>query len=270
MLKNILLTALVLMLSSTAFATGFADTFNRAGEWQDISSEHFVVLYKKAPQRFVDNTLARAEEDYRKTADSLGFARYKGWIGSKRARIYIYDDADDYKRSSGPGWAAGSVVTHSRTISAYPSASGFFDSTLPHEIGHIILRDFIGSDAVVPLWFEEGLAMYQEESGRWGANADVRRALARGEFIPLEDLMGLSLDRNADDGLVRIFYAEAASLVRFLITEGELYRFSRLCREIRNGGRFDGALKKSYMKYQTLQSLETAWKDYLDHEKRKE
>ncbi|MBF0593499.1 MAG: hypothetical protein HQL22_00875 [Candidatus Omnitrophica bacterium] len=254
--------------SSSVFAdrVGFQD---KSSAWQNIKSDHFIVLYKKAPQQFVENTLARAEEDYQKTATTLGFTRYKGWIGSSRVKIYIYDDAGAYKNSSGLGWAAGSVVTRSRTISAYPSASGFFDSTLPHEIGHIILRDFIGTDAVVPLWFEEGVAMYQEESGRWGADADVLRALVEGRFISVEDMSSLELSRDSNVELVRIFYAEAASLVRFLINEGETYRFARLCREIKNGSRFDWALKKSYMKYQTLQGLEEDWKDYLGHEKSK-
>ncbi|MEI6437612.1 MAG: peptidase MA family metallohydrolase [Candidatus Omnitrophota bacterium] len=239
-----------------------------AVEWRDMKAEHFIVYYKKAPMRFVESTLTRAEENYRRTATCLGFTRYKGWTWEGRAKIYIYDDAADYKASSGIGWSAGSVLTGSKTISSYPAAHGFFDSTLPHEIGHIIFRDFIGSEAVVPLWLEEGVAMYQEESGRWGADNDVRRAMAEEKFISLADLMHLELNGNSDPELVRIFYAEAASLVSYLINEGETYRFARFCRELKSGTRFEGALKKAYMKYQTIEAFETDWKDHLSHEEK--
>ncbi|MBF0387772.1 MAG: hypothetical protein HQL20_07955 [Candidatus Omnitrophica bacterium] len=239
-----------------------------AAEWREVKSEHFVVYYKKAPLRFVENTSTRAEDNYRRTAVSLGFTRYKGWTWSGRVKIYIYDDAADYQAASGLGWAAGSVQTRAKTISAFPAAQGFFDSTLPHEIGHIIFRDFVGSEAAVPLWLEEGAAMYQEESGRWGADAEVRQIIEQGKFIPLEDLTRLELGRDSDRELVRIFYVEAASLTSFLIDEGEMYRFARLCRELNSGTRFEWALKKAYMKYQTINALEADWKGHLNHEKK--
>ncbi len=259
MIKKIILCAVIsLCFISSVFAV----------EWHELKSDHFIVFYKQAPFRFIQNVSARAEENYKKTTTSLGFTRYKGWIWGDRVKIYIYDDAQDYKKSSGLAWSAGSVMTKFKTIAAFPSAQGFFDSTLPHEIGHIIFRDFIGPDAFVPLWFEEGVAVFQEESGGWGADDVVRRAMAEGRFISLADLGSLSLNKDSDRELVRIFYAEAASLVGFLIHEGEMYRFARLCREIKDGTRFEGALKKAYMKYPTIDPLESAWKAYLSYEKK--
>ena len=239
-----------------------------AAEWQERKTEHFIVYYKKAPARFIGNVLLRAEENYRRTTTTLGFTRYKGWSWNGRVKIYIYDDAQDYKSASGNDWAAGSVMTRFKEIRTYPAAYGFFEATLPHETGHIIFRDFIGPDAVVPLWFEEGVAMYQEESGRREADEEARKALREGRFIALPDLMRLELNRDSDRELVRIFYVEAASLVSFLINDGEVYRFARLCRELKDRVPFDGALKKSYMKYPGIEMLEAAWKGYLIHEKK--
>lgn len=241
-----------------------------AAEWHEIRAVHFIVYYKKASSRFVESTLVRAEENYKRTATSLGFTRYKGWIWDGRVKLYIYDDAEDYQAASGPGWAAGSVQTGAKVISTYPAAHGFFDSTLPHEIGHIIFRDFVGAGADVPLWLEEGIAMYQEESGRRGADDDVRRVIKENKFIFLADLMRLELNKNSDRELVRVFYAEAASLVSFLVNEGEMYRFARLCLELKNGTRFEWALKKAYMKYQAIDALEIAWRSYLSHEKKEQ
>lgn len=250
-----------------AIISFFASTAT-AADWNQAKSEHCVVFFKKAPQRFVEAVLAKVEENYRKTTETLGFTRYKGWIWKDRVKIYIYDDAQDFRKSSGLGWAAGSVVTKLRLISTYPSAHGFFDSVLPHEMGHIIFRDFIGADTIVPLWLEEGAAMYQEESGRFGADSEVRDLLAAGKFIGIDELSRMAVNGRTDNNRVDIFYAEAASLVGFLIREGEVYRFTRLCRELKEGARFEWALKKSYVKYQTVASLEAAWKEYLRHEKK--
>lgn len=239
-----------------------------ASQWHVAKSDHFVVHYKNAPLRFVQSVSDRAELIYKKTATGLGFTRYKGWIGGARVNIYISDNAQDYRTASGYGWAAGSTNIATRTIATYPSARGFFDSTLPHEIGHIVFRDFIGPDVKVPLWVEEGVAMYQEEGHRWGVNDTVRQAMAEGRCIPIDDLNGMELTGSSDKALVSLFYAQAASLVNFLITEGETTRFARLCREIRDGARFDHALKRSYMKYRSLQDMETAWKEYIAHEKK--
>ncbi len=238
-------------------------------EWHEIKSDHFVVQYKKAPPRFVNSVVERAEEDYRKTSEVLGFTRYKGWIGTGRVKILVFDDANDYHRL-GYGWSAGETIIRQRMIITYPSAHGFFDSVLPHELGHIIFRDFIGQDALVPLWLEEGVAMYQEEGRRWGADADVSRAIEEGKFISLPDLTRLDLTRDSDKDLVDMFYTEAASLVGFLINQGEMYRFARLCRSIKDGDDFNKALKQAYMKYAQIGNLETDWKEYLGHEKKKD
>ncbi|MBF0122894.1 MAG: hypothetical protein HQL21_05760 [Candidatus Omnitrophica bacterium] len=233
-------------------------------EWSEQQSDHFIVYSKNAPSGFVQNALESAEQIYEKTTTTLGITRYQGWIWEDRVKIYIYDNADDYKQSSGYDWSAGIVSTQNRTISTYPSASGFFDSVLPHELGHIIFREYVGSDADIPLWFEEGVAMYQERGKRFGADDDVRQIMKTGHFIPLSALHDMRLGKGSDPDLVKIFYAEAASVVSFLLEEGEQYRFSRLCDELKKEVRFETAFKKSYMAYQTLNDLDVAWRGYLE------
>ena len=251
-------------LFSVIFLCFLAGSPASAGEWREAKSEHFIVYSRNAPARFIQSLIDGAEKHYRKTTTTLGFTRYKGWIWDERVKIYVYDDAGDYQKSH-YGCSGGTAQTGARLIMTYPSARGFFDSVLPHELGHIVFRDFIGPKARVPLWLEEGVAMAQEETGAFGADDDVRRALKEGTFIPLPDLDRRGLTNNSDRAFVDLFYAEAASVVDFLITQGEMYRFARLCREMKDGRRFEWALKKAYMKYQTLGDLDEAWRTYLGH-----
>jgi hypothetical protein len=239
-----------------------------ASEWREEKSDHFIVYYKTAPAGFVRNTVDRSEEIYRKTTTTLGITRYKAWTWDKRVKIFIYDNDRDYKANAGYSWSGGVVNSGDKTISTYPSASGFFDSLLPHELGHIVFEEYLGPKAVVPLWLSEGVAMFEEEGGRIGADEDVHSAIEHGRFIPLKELSEITLTNDSKKRFVELFYAEAASVVNFLITSGDTYRFQRLCSYLKDGMRFEWALKKAYMKYQTISDLDRAWRGTLGYEEK--
>ena len=197
----------------------------------------------------------------------LGFTRYKGWNRDERAKIYIYDNADDYVTSGKQiSWSHGVASPRDKVIRTFPSAHGFFDSTLPHELGHIIFREFIGFKARIPAWFEEGVAMSQEKARRWGAHDTVRQAIADGTFKPLAELSITSLRRKTSKELVNLFYAESASVVNFLISEYGQQRFVRFCRKLKEGGPFSWALDSVYVRFKDVNDLNDAWVRYLNNE----
>ncbi|MBF0521665.1 MAG: hypothetical protein HQL24_01265 [Candidatus Omnitrophica bacterium] len=235
-------------------------------KWKEDKQEHFIIYYKNAPEDFIREVEKASEEYYQEICENLGFHRYKGWTWDERAKIYIYDDDEDYKKeSSNIPWAHGVAFAEQKIIRTFPSASGFFDSVLPHEMGHIILREFIGHEAKVPLWFEEGVAMYQEKAKRWGAHKIVQKAIADKSFVPLKDLTSFALNHNAsNEAFINLFYAEAASVVNYLINELGYQRFVRFCRELKEGQPFDWALKSVYLRFDDINGLNKAWMSYLE------
>ena len=96
-----------------------------------------------------------------------------------------------------PSGRTGRLLRKAKTIKTFPEAHGFFDTILPHELGHIIFRDYIGFTINIPLWFEEGVAIYQEKAKRLGANKAVKEAIENGQFIPLSQLSGMRLYKNS-------------------------------------------------------------------------
>lgn len=243
---------------------GACSAAGAAAGWREEKSEHFIVGYQHVPESFVRDVIDAAEEHYRHTMTTLGFTRYRGWTWDKRVRIVIYDSQKAYQESSGYAWSSGQVNPATKEIMTFPSDSGFFDSLLPHELGHIIFREAVGFHNNVPLWLDEGVAMYQERARRLGADEKVRDLIAEDSYIPLTELDRMVLRSGTDQTTVRAFYAEAASLVSFLINTREIYRFSRLCRDLHDGRRFEEALKKSYMEFSDLDALEGAWRRYLN------
>ncbi len=232
-------------------------------KWKESRSSHFLIYYNQAPEDFVKNVELLAEEEYETIAQNLGFTRYEGWTWDQRAKIYIYDDQEHYIGARNISWSHGMALVKEKVIRTFPTAAGFFDSILPHELGHIIFREFVGYKSKIPLWLDEGVAMYQEKAKRWGANKLVTKALAEGKFIPLKQLSQIMLNDNSDQATVELFYAEAASIVYFMITELGDYRFVNFCRQLKEGCRMDDAIHRAYARFENMNDLNDVWVKYL-------
>ena len=232
--------------------------------WKEYKTAHFIIYYKNITEDFLKTVENAAENYYDEIAQNLGFVRYKSWTYEERGKIYIYNDAADYTASARQAdWSHGAALIHDKTIRTFPSANGFFDSTLPHELGHIIFREFIGEQAEIPLWLEEGVAMYQEKAKRWGANKAVQSAIQNGQFISLTNLSRMRLYNQSDTPTVELFYAESASIVYYLISEQGQERFVAFCRKLKERHLFEQALKETYVRFNNLDDLNKAWLNYL-------
>jgi len=233
-------------------------------DWHTTKSTHFVVYYKNAPEGFLKRLIERAENHYDKIADDLGFRRFNFWLWDNRAKIYIYDDAQDYQAATGqPSWSAGCARVKDKIIYTFPYAQGFFGAILPHEMGHIIFREFVGFDNyAVPLWLDEGVASYQEIIKFSMANKLVREAIDNGNFISVEKLSSFNPQLIQDKTLVNLFYAEAVSIIVFLIKEFGQDDFVYFCQNLRDKKNLEMAMASTYP-FKNIQELEQAWRKYL-------
>ena len=232
--------------------------------WKEYKAQHFVIYYKNISQDFLKEVEKSAESYYYEITQNLGLVRYDHWTWEKRAKIYIYDDNEDFvKNGDQAGWAAGVASAHGKIIQTFPAAFGFFDSTLPHEMAHIIFREFVTERADVPLWFEEGVAMLQEKAKRYGVDKFVQSAMEKNEFIPLTKIHNMRLYKNSDSKDVELYYAESASVVHYMMSELGESRFVQFCRALKEGLSFEEALGKVYYRFKTIDDLNKAWINFL-------
>lgn len=247
----------------------FADT----KDWKVAKSTHFFVFYQNASADFIDRVIERAEDDYNRIADALGFIRFNFWLWDNRARIYIYDDKAGYQKATlQPGWSSGSAVIKKKekTIYSFINEKGFFESVLPHEMGHIIFKEFVGLvNPAIPLWLDEGVACYQERSRRESSARVLRQAIKENKFMGLDELFNFNsyrLQYNlTDSSTVAIFYAESVSLVDFLIKEFGKDRFVLFCQHLRDKKNFVRAMASVYP-FGSIQELDAAWQNSLRDE----
>lgn len=240
----------------------------QAKDWQTIKDRHFTVNYRpEVPEEFANTVMDSAEDNYRSVIDNLGISWHESWASEKPVLIYIYRDAQDYTQSGGQaGWSHGAALITTKTIRTYPSDEGFFDALLPHELGHIILREYIGLQTPVPLWFDEGVAMFQEKAKRVNASKFVKDAMLNGQFIALTQLSDMRLYMNSDRQQVELFYAESASVVNFLMNEFGRNRFLKLCEQLKASVSFNEAFSIAYPSIDTLENLNKKWVNNLrDH-----
>ena len=261
-----------------------------AQDWNILKSEHFIVYFSE-DDSFASEVLDKAEKDYKRIAYELGYARYANfWTWDNRVKIYIYPDKNSYLEVAyQPEWSEGMADYNNKAILSYSGSEDFLISILPHEMAHLIFRDFVGFEGEIPLWLDEGVAQWEEEVDKNIIKTSARSFLIRKQFLSLQDLMKINLRVLEDpdkvylrstsvageagfliiDGrsLVELFYLESASLVGFLIERYGTDRFTEFCRQLRDGKDLEDALRSAYPnRLRSLEKLEERWIRYLKEE----
>ncbi len=251
---------IVIIIASTA-STQLADRPGSDG-WTVRKSDHFIVKYRVS-DTFVDTVIRSAELYYHTIEKELELDRFdRFWTWDNRCQIIIYDDQQHYCQSTGmPEWSGGCVNYESKVIYTFPWANHFTETLLPHEIAHIVFREYVKDNPQVPLWIDEGIAQYHEQSTDQQMELFFDTALKNNMLLPMEQLMTLgSVTHDASDPRVALFYAQSKSLVSFMIDRYGQKRFAEFIRQLRSGKSVEDALRFAYPS--TLSStamLEQKW-----------
>lgn len=276
------------------FSIGLSAVFfsfsNAASEqWQEAGAEHFIVCFRQ-DEKFAKEAARKAEEYYKEIASELGYPRYSEfWTWDKRVKIYIYPDQQSYLNATGqPDWSYGMADYRRKQISSFVWSNGFLESLLPHEIAHLIFRDFVGFKGEIPPWLDEGVAQWSEKAKRGEIKAMVKGLYEKDALLSLDDMMQLNMQDFKEKGrvyirsartkkgepgvlflstenLVNTYYLQAVSLVGFLIEGYGSDRFAEFCRQLRDGKNIEETLKFAYpVHIRSIKDLEDRWRDYLE------
>jgi len=233
-------------------------------KWTPVKGEHFIVYYTQ-DKGFAHDVLKASERYYKRIAKDLGYQRHqKFWLWDQRVKIYIYSNQSEFmKETDNPPWIHGMAYYKEKKIVSYNASGLFINSILPHEIAHLIFRDYVGFKSDIPLWIDEGVAMWEEEDKREASLAKVRLAIQNNNYIRLSKMINMYSIEGSDPRTVGMFYAQSASLVGFMIKEHGSKRFVQFCREMRDGDSVEEALCSAYARSMpTLKHLEDKWKAY--------
>ena len=281
-------------------ALSLAPSWLCASEWREVKGDHFIIMYDPATpspasgefpadiEAFAGQVLDAAEKYYSRIASDIGYARASGfWTWENRVRLYIYPSHAAYVASGNPEWSHGVADYEKKTISSYAFSGDFLVSILPHELAHLIFRDFVGFKGEVPLWLDEGVAQWEEEAKRAELKKVIKKLYDEDALLSISDMMALKLSaiKSMDglyirsimtrkgsrgvlcltgENLIATYYAQSVSLVSFLIERFGSDDFAQFCRQLRDGKSLTEALSTVYPQYiHSLDEFEEKWREYL-------
>ena len=240
-----------------------------AESWRETNSRHFRVFYME-DVAFAAAVADWAEHYYTQITLDLGMQHvvkrdWAPWLWERRCRIYLYPTHEAYLRATrAPQWSGGMVHYRQRAVYSFTAASGFLDKTLPHELAHIVFREFVGFDnAMVPRWLDEGVAQYAETGRREESLELMHQGVTQGVYLSLTQLHQMPLS-HASHGAARLFYAQAVTLVHFFLEQYGSRRFIELCQSLRDGRSLERALAFSTSgSIRSLADFEAAWYEFI-------
>ncbi len=237
-----------------------------AGTGTQIRTEHFIVLDEAGSPSYARRAADLAERLYRRIMDDLGYVKRDDfWLWEKRCRIVICADRQSFQQRTGaPEWAVGRASLREREITTYAGSEAFLQSVLPHELTHLVFREFVGFVRPIPFWLDEGVAQMEERGGL--SDRRMLRALWRDRrLVPLSRLVQVRGAEDLSPEEARHAYAQAAGLIRFLLDRHGTERFQRFCVQIRDGKTADEALGFTYAPaIRNIEALERAYIQSLE------
>ncbi len=267
--------------------------------WHQQDSTHFIAYYTECDSStlqpgdsqsdFIEKVLSEAEESYRNVSGYFGYEKRSSfWTWDRKVAIYIYPDRESYqKHTDTPEWSLGVANYKKRTISSFSGCQDFLGGILPHEITHLVFREFVGLNKSIPLWLDEGLAQWSEIARRKERYSQIKDHVMRGSVMPLSSFatVDISLVRDTEDsiyirqaiqedgaegaplpifltgrGFVQLYYLQASSTIGFMLERYGTLKFAAFCRQLRDGAELDYALSSAYApSITTVDDLEEEW-----------
>lgn len=223
---------------------------------QENSSLHFKV--KAYGQSTVLDVSAVAEAAYTRIMTDTGLSSF---MPRGLYQIVVYGSQDEYRKKTGqPDWSGGVAVGNA----IYTYMSPRLEAVLSHEITHLIWFEFMGRVNPDHRWVNEGLAVLQENkavgSRGQGDMFSAVRGTMRSQTIPMDQMIRLvpATERAYE---VSLWYAQAESMVRFMIERGGRIGFSQFLNALRYDKSLDQAVAEGFPgSWRTLEELDRDWK----------
>ena len=126
-----------------------------------------------------------------------------------------------------------------------------------HEFSHIALGRALAG-VTVPVWLNEGLAIYEAREWTLSRISVLTRASLMDRLIPLRVL---TLSFPAEEGAAGLAYAQSFMFISFLINKVGREAFQRMIRDYTRHGDLEGALRRGTG--MSIADLEERWLVYL-------
>jgi hypothetical protein len=183
-------------------------------QWQHLTQGYLHVNWYNRPQDFGQTVLDQAKKDLMHIQANLG-----GGL-TQPITIWVYANALDFHNalpSQIHEWVGGIAFPNlnQASIVVYTSNDDTLIRDMPHEITHLVFHQVSGANTTVPLWFDEGLAVYNQLYHEPEMSRRFKQALPLHALLRLS---AISASFPADANNAYLAYAQSWNLVGYMYT----------------------------------------------------
>jgi hypothetical protein len=239
----------------------FTPLTSAASDYIGIDTSHFVFYYHPNDKRLMESLIDNAEALRRDVVKDLGVDFME------KTKVYLAPSFKQYQELQPggeiPSWSAAVAYPSLNLIiiqspKAIKGQSIDLGKILKHEFTHIALGKAFSKREEIPLWLNEGLAMYESREWDLSRISTITRAVLTDSLIPLSEITRLfPLEANKAE----LAYSESFYLISFLISQYGKENFHRFLKEYSGGKALKEVLREVYgIKWE---DFEEKWKNYL-------
>ena len=175
-----------------------------------------------------------------------------------KIKVNVYKDIDTFHKAIGqpgaPNWIVGTAYRNGIQMVSPLNPGGSHDyqsliKVIVHEFTHVVINNTVQSGVIVPMWLNEGIAMYQAK--QTDQLYGVEKWIKRDKVPSIDTLESYSSYESMEDNRI---YQFSYTLVEYIISE---YRIEKLNMFIRSPSDYNSAFGVD------KEEFEQAWKDYL-------
>jgi len=215
--------------------------------WRSLTSTiphggGLTLFWYQGSDSFAQELIDTCEEGLTRLTEDIGT------YPERPIKIYIYASATDLQEAMvfPQEWTGGVAFTEFGTIAIgiSPAMLDWGKRALVHELTHLVIHQATFSPyGQLPLWLDEGLAMYNEGELDPQYSTRLEEAIQEDELISVRSLCSpFSTEREK----ALLSYAQSYSLVKYLMDNYGQHRMLDLLALLKEGATYDEALTEVY------------------------
>ena len=211
-------------------------------DWNSLTSDQIALYWHQGDQSFAQELMDTAHGALQRLASDTGVSL------EQPVTIYVYASPEELRGALifPYEWTGGIAFYDFGTIAIgiAPYDLAWGKRAMAHELAHMVVHQAVfGPFGNVPVWLDEGLAVYTEGELRSDFRSRLDEAISEDELISVRSLAS-SFPTDPDEA--RLSYAESYSLVVFLLDNYGQDKMLEILDVFKQGSGYDDALIQAY------------------------
>jgi hypothetical protein len=225
--------------------------------WRNLTQGKVNIYWYQGNDSFTQTLMSTAQQSLIKLENDTGASP------NKTINIYIYASTQDLQGSMifPQEWTGGVAFTQFDIIAIgiAPDNLAWGRGAMTHELTHVVISQITSNPySDLPVWLNEGLAMYSEGLLNPQYSSLLKDAIVQNRLISVRSLAS---PFSSDTNLSLLSYAESFSLIDYMVGQLGPEKMGELLQTFSSGSTYDGALQKVYGF--DMDGLNSQWKTWV-------